>query len=83
MDEFYQLKEVRPSSESLVPEMLPPPPLLTRNEHSQELDDNLKGILKQILNIVEPGAADTKIVCALKHSLELLPVGKPLLHTTH
>jgi hypothetical protein len=53
----------------------------------EELDDNLKRILKQILNIVEPGAAasssssssstkiDTKIVSVLKTSLELLPVG--------
>ncbi|ELR17997.1 uncharacterized protein ACA1_209420 [Acanthamoeba castellanii str. Neff] len=40
----------------------------------EELDDNLKRILKQILNIVEPGAADTKIVSALKTSLECLPV---------
>jgi hypothetical protein len=83
MDEFYQLKEVsthRHRIRSIAPcfercVLITIILVIFFFFFVQELDDNLKRILKQILNIVEPGAADTKIVSALKTSLECLPVG--------
>lgn len=73
MDEFYQLKDVH---------LLPLTFLLWYNTYEgfgriQELDENSKSILKNILKVVEPEAAhiDKKIVCALKNSIDMLPIG--------